>query len=83
MAGAGAYSFPVLGERDLLACARELGLPLARDQLLKPSPEAARRLYEALVVLLMGVRRCALPAPRSPPRPAAPPPAPEVAGSSC
>lgn len=78
---AGAYSFPVLGERDLLACARELGLPLARDQLLKPSPEAARRLYEALVVLLMGVRRCALPRPPSPGLAAAPAPAPEAGGA--
>ena len=53
------YSFPILTNAEILACLAELDIAATEDHLLKPTPETARAVYEPLVLLLVGVTRCA------------------------
>lgn len=54
------FSFPVLNNSEILACLAELDLTLTEAQLLKPTYETVRPVYESLVTMLMGITRCVL-----------------------
>eukprot|EP00884_Botryococcus_braunii_P004542 jgi/Botrbrau1/14089/Bobra.182_3s0035.1 len=51
------FSFPVLGDAELLPCLREMDVPISAAQLAKPTYEVVRSVFEAVVTLLMGVTR--------------------------
>lgn len=52
------FSFPVLGNEDLLACLEELHATLDEKALEKPTYENVKPTYDALVQTLVGVDRC-------------------------
>lgn len=54
------YSFPVLGERDVVLCLHEFGAKTTVEQLAKPTYEFVQPLYENLVIDLCGVTRYVL-----------------------
>jgi len=51
------YSFPILEDREILACLAELEIPFTDVNLQRPTYEAVRPLYETLVTMLVGVTR--------------------------
>ena len=51
------YSFPILGNHEILACLNELEMQAEDSQLSKPNYDFVRQLYENLVVLLVGITR--------------------------
>jgi len=51
------YSFPLLSEAEILACLRELDLPISQSQLARPTFETVQPLYASLVTMLIGVTR--------------------------
>jgi hypothetical protein len=53
------YSFPILEDAELLACVREMDLPLSAATLAKPTPEIVKPVYENVIATLMGITRCA------------------------
>lgn len=53
------YSFPLLGTKELIACLQELGLEFTEAQLLKSEFEHVAKLFESIVLLVMGVTRWA------------------------
>jgi hypothetical protein len=53
------FSFPVLGDDELLPCLEEMDLPLGAQELAKPTYEIVRPLFESIVTGLTGVPRCA------------------------
>ena len=57
------YSFPILGNHEIIACLGELDIPLTEQDLLKPHPDTLYRAYEEMVVLLCGESREAMYAP--------------------
>ena len=61
------FSFPVLGDDELLPCLEEMDLPLGVQELAKPTYEIVRPLFESIVTGLTGVPRSA-PAPSGPRR---------------
>lgn len=57
------YSFPILGNHEIIACLGELDIPLTEQDLLKPHSDTLYRAYEEIVVLLCGETREAMYAP--------------------
>ena len=57
------YSFPILGNHEIISCLGELDIPLTEQDLLKPHPDTLYRAYEEMVVLLCGESREAMYAP--------------------
>ena len=53
------FSFPVLGDHDLLPCLNEMEIPLSAATLAKPTPELVRPVYETAITTLMGITRWA------------------------
>eukprot|EP00898_Chlorokybus_atmophyticus_P007462 jgi/Chlat1/7717/Chrsp66S07191 len=51
------YSFPILPNAEILACLQELELPLSEQDLLKPSYEVVKPVYDGFLHLLMGMTR--------------------------
>lgn len=51
------YSFPLLDNSEILACLAELDIPFSEANLLKPTYEVVKPLYETLVTMLVGVSR--------------------------
>lgn len=51
------FSFPILSNQELLPCLKEMDLPLAAEQLAKPTFETLQKVYEVLVTTLLGVTR--------------------------
>jgi len=51
------FSFPVLGNDDLLGCLEELNAALDEKALEKPTYENVKPAYDALVHALVGVTR--------------------------
>lgn len=51
------YSFPLLSNGDILACLDELGSDIREQELLRPTYEVLRPVYENLVMMLVGVTR--------------------------
>ncbi len=51
------YSFPILDDSELLACVREMDLPLSAATLAKPTPEIVKPVYESVIATLMGITR--------------------------
>ena len=51
------YSFPILGNNEIIACLGELDVPLTEQDLLKPHPDTLYRAYEEIVTLLCGETR--------------------------
>ena len=52
-----ASSYPILDNKDLLMCLKEMGVSLTADQLGKPTPDTVRNSYEYLVTMLLGVTK--------------------------
>ena len=48
------YSFPILGNSEILSCLRELDVPLTESDLLRPAHETLRPCYETLVEIFFG-----------------------------
>jgi hypothetical protein len=59
MASQTTYSFPVLMDRELLACLHELGMSATAEQLANPTFEFVQPVFENLVTALTGTTRCA------------------------
>ena len=57
------YSFPILGNNEIIACLGELDIPLTEQDLLRPHPDTLYRAYEEIVCLLCGQTREAMYAP--------------------
>lgn len=53
------YSFPILPVQEILACLAELEIPFTEQDMIKPTPDTARQVYEQLVQLLVGITRYA------------------------
>ena len=53
------YSFPILSNQEILACLSELDIQFTEQDILKPTHESVKQVYEPLVQLLVGVTRCA------------------------
>ena len=51
------YSFPILGNHEIIACLGELDIPLTEQDLLKPHSDTLYRAYEEIVCLLCGQTR--------------------------
>jgi kinetochore protein Nuf2 len=51
------YSFPILGNHEILACLGELDIPHTEQDLLKPHADTLYVAYEELVILLCGESR--------------------------
>lgn len=51
------YSFPLLQPKEVIQCLQELGLEFTEAQLLKPEFEPVAKLFENIVLLVMGVTR--------------------------
>ena len=51
------YSFPILGNNDIIACLAELDIAITEKELLRPHPDTLFKVYEDLVVLLCGETR--------------------------
>mmetsp|Transcript_29485 Transcript_29485/g.49579 ORF Transcript_29485/g.49579 Transcript_29485/m.49579 type:complete len:456 (-) Transcript_29485:50-1417(-) len=51
------YSFPILSNQEILACLSELDIQFTEQDLLKPTHESVKQVYEPLVQLLVGVTR--------------------------
>lgn len=50
-------TFPILDDKELLPCLREMDISLTGAQLAKPTFEAVKPVYEILVTTLTGVTR--------------------------
>ena len=48
------YSFPILSNTEILACLRELDVPLSETDLLKPTHDGLRPAYETLIEIFFG-----------------------------
>lgn len=48
------YSYPILSNSEILACLRELDVPLEESDLLRPTRESLRPCYETLVEIFIG-----------------------------
>lgn len=57
------YSFPILGNHEIIACLGELDIPLTEQDLLKPHTDTLYNAYEEMVVLLCGETRDTMYAP--------------------
>ena len=53
----GQYSFPLLSNGDIIGCIEELGSDLREQELLRPTYEVLRPVYENLVMMLVGMTR--------------------------
>ena len=51
------YSYPLLGNRELIQCLGELGLDFNEEKLTKPEFEQVAKLFEGVVLAVMGVTR--------------------------
>ena len=51
------YSFPILGNNDIIACLAEMDITITEKELLRPHPDTLFKVYEDLVVLLCGETR--------------------------
>eukprot|EP00850_Spirogloea_muscicola_P008205 SM000043S15833 [mRNA] locus=s43:415710:421088:+ [translate_table: standard] len=51
------FTFPEITRKEILACMGDLEVPLSDGDLLKPTMEAIRPVYESVVTLLMGISR--------------------------
>ena len=51
------FSFPILANRELIQCLSELGLEFSEAQLTKPEFEPVAKLFEGIVLSVMGVTR--------------------------
>ena len=51
------FSFPLLSNADILSCLEELGSDIREQELLRPTYEVLRPIYENLVMLLVGLTR--------------------------
>jgi kinetochore protein Nuf2 len=54
MADQPTYSFPILSNSEILACLRELEVPLTETQLLRPTHDGLRSCYETLFEIFSG-----------------------------
>ena len=52
-----AYSWPTLDVDSIAECLRELNIALEPQELLKPTPEKVRLIYEVLLEFLTGVSK--------------------------
>lgn len=52
-----ASSYPLLDNKDLLTCLKEMGVSLTAEQLAKPTPDVVRNAYEYLVTMLLGITK--------------------------
>lgn len=51
------FSFPPLKNKEILACLKELNIPLTLDELKNPDAKRMREVYEVFVEVLMGVSK--------------------------
>ena len=51
------YSYPILNHREILECLNEMGIAVTESELLKPTADSIRVIYESLVLLMYDISR--------------------------